>query len=572
MSLGSTEADPGRDVLAPSGARRVSDRAFARVEDVAWAALERIGIDLQPGDEDFAAALVPFVIDQESLHTIRPLQSVPVDFDVDVASGFAASRLDIRYRNRPLRPVPVLAASLAPLLLDLPALEVEFVDGHNVYGANRFERHEGRRLLRRAIGYVHEQLAGDGDRFDIIASEGDGFLIVRPMEAGRAPLEHRLREIIAAMNGEVGDRRARRAIGDRLGTFYKHASGTVLAPALVAHEKRDESATRFGVSETTRPGTAGERLSRLQSRFPSLRPLLDAVRIRSLHEQQVLLGLIEFRMFDPILEPLADRLSRCGGAIRAFTQPGEMLAQMKNRSAIVYRVELLSLLKSLNEHPLGGFRAGNEALKTVYACLVSAIQRTLANASAGSDFELYTFRRWGEFYFAVDSTAAGAVDIAAKVANAFARARYLALDCCQSQHTTVYTATVSAACPPTANTRIIIPLIPAITADAPISDDVLAMPIEEPASMRQAIASRLHATDAPEVDAVFLADWTLNACDVKRGIPRLVETMGATWAEVAELSQYYRSSIDRKGRVRHHLRRDAQAIAGFTSTLRALCA
>ena len=142
------------------------------LEHTTWSVLRRIGLDLTAEDSDLVRNLIPFVIDPEFLHTIPPLESLPSRDSVCVPFD------GIRYQNLALDPVPVLSSVLAPLLVSQEIdVDVQFVDGQNVYGANRFERHEGRRLLRRAIGFLHDEMAADGAAFDIIAFESDGFLI-----------------------------------------------------------------------------------------------------------------------------------------------------------------------------------------------------------------------------------------------------------------------------------------------------------------------------------------------------------------------------------------------------------
>ena len=176
--------------------------------------LERLGLCLDSGDGPFVRALLPFVIDPESVQTIPPLASIPAAFVVHQPgqSGGAQRGQDfadaqaISCQHLALQPVPVLAPALAHLLIGSgDGLEVEFIDGNNVYGANVFERHEGRRLLRRAIGFVYDQLESDGRDVDIIVHEADGFLVVRPYRAGAEPLRDRLQQIIAAMNGAATD-------------------------------------------------------------------------------------------------------------------------------------------------------------------------------------------------------------------------------------------------------------------------------------------------------------------------------------------------------------------------------
>jgi hypothetical protein len=97
---------------------------------------------------------------------------------------------------------------------------------------------------------------------------------------------------------------------------------------------------------------------------------------------------------------------------------------------------------------------------------------------------------------------------------------------------------------------------------------MLSMPIEEPARKMQAIEERLRGGAVPGVDIVFLADWTLNACDEKRGVPRLVNLLHATDADIRVLAGYYESYVSRRGRQQCRIRRERRAIRGFEGRLR----
>jgi hypothetical protein len=535
--------------------------------------LRRIGLETASDDRDLVRALMPFVIHREFLHTVPPLASVPRDYVVlsepNNPSGSASeSSQELLYRNVPLPPAPVSAPALAPFLVRLGHdPELAFVDGHNVYGANRFERDEGTRLLRRVVGYLHDELAADGDDFDIISYEADGFLILRQRRPGRVPLEARLRQIIARMSGPDDGVHTRDSTRARLATFYRYARTTVLAPATVAYEPRDDLSTRLSPREIYPDRTLEERLARLQEMHDPPSSLLSAIRHRPPREQAIVLNLIEHGLYDPVLERLADRLSSAGCRVRAFSDPGHLLRVVSRQSMSVYRLELLSLLKAVNEHPAGGFAAGDEALRSVYRALVTALQRALRDAHADPSDEVCTFRRWGEFYFGVNGGLDRREDVAARVERAFESAPYMRIRCHGRPGRSPYTVALLDRWPSPARSEIVVPLMATVTLETRLSGDMFSTAIEEDGRKTRAIEKRLARGRVPAIDIMFIADWVLNACDRTRGIPRLVNLLDATDADIQYLARYYESCVSRKGRRQYRIRRERRAVRGFETRL-----
>jgi hypothetical protein len=554
----------------------------ANLEHKTASVLRRLGFDIGLNDRSLVQHLIPFVIDPESLRTVPPLESVPTRYFVRPEAPYEGSYDHfqqtptdyIRYRNIALEPVPVLAPPLAHLLLfHEREIETEFIDGHHVYGANLFGHHEGRRLLRRAIGYLYDELSRKNGEFDVIAFESDGFLIAKRRAPGDAPLRDQLRGIIARMNGGAADPRTRRAIRDRLATFYRQAAGDVLAPATVAHETRSDLASLLAEREVETRGTTGERFARLQERYRGLSTLIAAISGRPPREQEIVLTLVEHRMYDYVLQRLTHDLSQRGYRVRALREPGELIANARDRSVVFFRLELVSLLKSINEHPLGGFPGGNEALRSIYTLLVTTLQRMLRSIHVDPAYEIHTFRRWGDFYFGLDRDIVEACDVVGTIDDAFASARYVVIDNQQQDGSTPYSVTLLATPSPPAASQIVVPLIPVLTADVEVADDILSMPIEQPGLHKLwAIEKRLDSRSVTDLDIAFLADWTLNACDPSRGIPRLVRLLHATHEDIDELARHYYSHVNRKGKLRYTLRRDARAVQGVAVKLRQLIA
>jgi len=550
-----------------SGSDAILEQKTSRV-------LRRIGLGTASDDRELVTALMPFVIHREFLNTIPPLASVPQDYIVlsdtnNPSDSASAPSPELVYRNVPLPPLPVLAPVLAPFLAHLEHdTEVAFVDGHNVYGANRFERHEGTRLLRRAVGYLYDELAADGDDFDIISCEADGFLISRQRRKGRIPLEERMRQIIARMAGTSDDVQARNTTRARLATFFRYARTSVLAPATVAYEPRDDLSTLLLPREIYSDRTFEERLARLQRMHDPLSSLLSAISRRAPREQAILLNLMEHRLYDPVLERLADRLSLAGHRVRAFSDPAHLLHYVNKRSMSFYRLELLSLLKAINEHPAGGFSAGDEALGSVYRVLITTLQHALRDADVDPSYEICTFRRWGEFYFGVDGEIAGRENMAADVERAFESTPYMAIQCHGRPRRSPRTVALFDRRPSPTGSEIVLPLIPTVTLETQLSEDMLSTAIEEPGRKLRAIEKRLAGEHVPNVDIVFIADWILNACDATRGIPRLVNLLGATDGDIRDLARYYASYVSRKGRLQYRIRRERRAIHGFERRLR----
>ena len=165
-------------------------------------------------------------------------------------------------------------------------------------------------------------------------------------------------------------------------------------------------------------------------------------------------------------------------------------------------------------------------------------------------------RRWGDFYFALDRDIVDACDICRAIEDAFATARYVAIDKRGPDQETPYSAALLPTAPPGAPSRIVTPLIPVVTGDAQLSDDLLSMPIEQPGRHKLwAIDKRLDGPTVSDLDVAFLADWTFNACDPNRGIPRLVGLMQATEEDVLELSQHYERYVNRRGKTLCRIRR-----------------
>lgn len=534
------------------------------LEETAARALRRIGVGSAGRDGDLARQLLPFVIDAESLHTIPPLDVVP--------EHYVATRDDIGYRNVALPPVPVLAPPLAHFLVHgRPDAETVFLDGHNVYGANLFGQQEGRRLLRRAIGFVHEELARQDGEFDIVSHEADGFLVSRARAAGRPSLREQVEAIVERMAGEGVDDDAGRAIRARLATFHRNAAGDVLAPASFTHQPCHDLDQVLATCDLGAHGGADERLARLGTLYPALGPLVDAVAALSPRERSIVLTLLEHRMYDPVLHGLAEALSTPECPLRAVGSPGELGRRAMERGATVVRLEALSVLKAINEHPHGGFLAGNAALRAVFRWLVTTLQRIHPAAQAGTRAPLLVFRRWGDFYFCLDRPAA-AVDAACAAFEAAAEtARYLVI---AETLRASPAAWLQAALPSGGAAQVVVPFMPVVAFDAPISDDILGMPVDPPAhAKRRAIAARLGAAGpAPDLDVAFLADWTVNACDPNRGIPRLMGLLHATAAEVANLAQYYEPYVSRKGKTRFRIRPRAGNLRHVADTLRGLLA
>jgi hypothetical protein len=551
-------ASPGSHALAAADPYRT-------LVDTASRVLRRIGLDIGPDDGGLVRDLIPFVIDPESLHTIPPLESVPAQYLQSVAG--------IRYHNVPLPPVPVLAPSLAHFLVfGERHLEAEFIDGQNVYGANVFGHGEGRRLLRRAVSCLCDELAAERADFDIIAYECDGFLIASPRRPGGPPLAQAVQRIIAVMSSDAVDAGAR-AVRDRLATFYRQAHGDVLAPATVSHQSRDDLSVLLAQRDIGTHGTTAQRFERLQALYRRLFPLIEAIGRRPLREQDIVLTLMEHRMYDPVLQGLADDLGRRGCRVRAFREPAELLACAADRPMTFVRLELVSLLKSINEHPLGGFLAGNEALRGIYSLLVTTLCQVLRDAGVDPAHELPTFRRWGDFYVGLDRQIADACDVCTTIDEAFARAKYVAIQRDGQPGATPYSASMLPTPPPPAASEIVVPLIPVVTADAQVCEDLLSMPIEQPGPHKlRAIEKRLSNPAVPGLDVAFLADWTLNACDANRGIPRLVGLLQATDEDIAGLARHYESYVNRKGKTHYRVRREARALQGVLITLRQLIA
>ncbi len=538
------------------------------LEHTTWRVLRRVGLDLTPEDSDLVRELIPFVIDPEFLYTIPPLESLPPRDRVGMP--FDA----IRYQNLPLDPVPVLTSALAPLLVSQEAdIDAQFVDGQNVYGANRFERHEGRRLLRRAVGFLHDEMSADGAAFDIIAFESDGFLIARRRVPGAVPLEEVVRRIIARMTGAEVDAAEWPPIRDRLATFFVRAHGAVLAPAAVFQESKHDLDFLLTQREIQARGTLEERRGRLQGRADGLSSLLAQIARRPAREQEIVLALVEYRMYDPVLQGVTERLDERTYRVTAFRSPAELLARVRHRSIVCFHVEVVSLLKSINEHPLGGYLAGNEALRAIYALLATTIQRALRTSGVVHRYDIYTVRRWGDFYVTLDRDVVEACDIRGAIEDAFAFARYVVIEKREPNVETPYAATLVTAAPSAAPSRIVMPLIPVVTRGATLSDDLLSMPIEQPGHhKRSAIDKRLDSTTTPDLDVSFLADWTLNACDPNRGIPRLVDLMQASDDDVQELSLYYEPYVNRRGKTHSRIRREDRVIRAFRIRLKQLIA
>jgi len=540
--------------------------AHSILEQATWSVLRRIGLALTPEDNDFVHDLIPFVIDPEFLHRIPPLESLPSRNSVCMPVD------GIRYQNVALDPVPVLSSVLAALLVAQENdVDVQFVDGQNVYGANVFERHEGRRLLRRAIGFLHDEMAADGTAFDIIAFESDGFLIARRRVPGAAPLEDKVRRIIARMTGAEVQAEEWPAIRDRLATFFVRAHGTVLAPAAVCQESKHDLELLLTQREIEARGTLEERRARLQGRSEGLSSLLEAIARRPVHDQEIVIALVEYRMYDPVLQTVTERLDERTCRVTAFRAPGELLARVRHRSIVCFHVEVMSLLKSINEHPLGGYLAGNEALRAIYVLLATTLQRVLRTSGVEHEYDIYTLRRWGDFYVALDRDVVDACDIRGAIEDAFAMARYIVIEKRETNAETPYAATLLATAPAAAPSRIVVPLIPVVSRDAELSDDLLSMPIEQPGHhKRSAIDKRLYSTTVPDLDVAFLADWTLNACDPNRGIPRLVDLLQASDDDVQELSQHYERYVNRRGKTQSRIRREDRVIRSFRIRLKQL--
>lgn len=533
--------------------RRVLERFTADV-------LRRVGFSIGPPDGALVRALVPFVIDPESLRPIPPLASPPTSGDAGLT-----------YRNVTLAPEPVLAPVMAHLLLAGTAgVEKVFVDGHNVYGANLFEIHEGRRLLRRAVGFVREELARELDAFDVIAYESDGFLIAAHRRAAAPPLHERIRRIVARMHAPADGAFTSRD-RSRLATFFRHAHGDVLATATVAYEPRDDLDRLIAARAIEARGTAAERAAQLVARDPDLAPIARLLVSRPAQDQEIALALLEHATYDPVLHTVALDMERAC-RVKPFRSPAALLRWAAGRPFRFFRLELVSLLKSINEHPLGGFLAGNEALRAVYVRLVDSLLDVAGRAGHGA-CALPTFRRWGDFYVGIEAGLAGDGEVCARIERAFDNARFVSLGSAARNAPVPGSTALVPVPPPDRPDGIVVPLVPVVTPNAELAPDLLAMPIEPPGpEKRRAIAARLADARSTPLDVAFLADWTLNACDVNRGIPRLVTLAGATDADVAELARFYQTGTNRKGKAVHRVRRDAASLEAVSATLRRLFA
>ena len=180
------------------------------------------------------------------------------------------------------------------------------------------------------------------DAFDIIAYESDGFLISTRRTPGATPLKDRLRRIIARMNGDEVDLGARAAARDRLATFYKHAFGDVLAPATVSYESKDDLLILLARQDIDTHSTIEDRFARLQARYVSLSSLIKTIAERTRQERGILLTLLEYRMYDPVLEPTTHHVGRPGYRVSVFRDPGELLKRVRNRSVTFYHLELFA--------------------------------------------------------------------------------------------------------------------------------------------------------------------------------------------------------------------------------------
>ena len=547
---------PRPHVTAPE-ARLVLERVTA-------SALRRIGFDIGADDGDLVRDLVPFVIDPESLHAIPPLDAVP--------AHYVPSFDDLHYRNVALPPVPVLAPPFAHFLAHgARDSDTVVIDGRNVYGANLFGHAEGRRLLRRALGFMHDELAGQGHEFDMIAHGSDAFLIVRRTQAG-APLQQQVQHIIARMTGDGLTADDARAVRDRLATFHRHATGDVLAPATVSLQPVDDLPALLAERDVGAAGTTEERFERVRSLYAPLAPLVAAALRRPPAERDIVLTLLEHRLFDRVLERLTDRLTAGGCPVRVFREPGELLDAARARSGTCLHLEVMSVLMAINEHPRGGYLAGNEVLRAIFVFLASTVQRLSNGAGARSDHPTATCRRWADFYVCLDRTHDAHV-ACATITRAFAQAKYVVIECGAGPTIASCTASLHATALPPDASRIVVPLIPVVSADVVMSDDFLSMPIDPPGqAKRSALERRLNDPQLTDLDVAFLANWTLNAHDTSRGIPRLVGWLGATAADIVELSRHYEVDADRKGRPAYRLKTDAAARHGVASTLLALAA
>ena len=133
-------------------------------------------------------------------------------------------------------------------------------------------------------------------------------------------------------------------------------------------------------------------------------------------------------MYDAVLQTLTDEVSLRGHRVRAFKHPGELLRRLQDQPVAFYRLELVSLLKSINEHPHGGFLAGNEVLRAIYTVLVETLQNALHEASVDHAAEVCTFRRWSDFFFAVDEERLPGLQVCSLIEGAFSKFRYVAVD------------------------------------------------------------------------------------------------------------------------------------------------
>lgn len=506
-------------------------------------ALAILGIKLDRKIENDAmliSQMMPYVLDHGSMNPLPGHSYLPkIDRNED----------DLEYDNRILESIPVYSSVMAKLILSgRKDYEALWVDGENIYSANRVSQLEGNRVIRKSISDIQSQIPESL----IFRFDGDGFFVARK-KSKKAKL---FADVYGAIERLDGDQIRLQAVA----SLYKIAEDLIaLRPARLHLKSSTDSllTERFSY----KGDLIEKRIIRLINHHPELSRALELIKGKKPAEQDTLLTIIEGSVFDPILQTIAERVSdKENRKVEVFRDAYDYSEHLAGREVHLVKFDFTSVLKSLNDDFKGGYFAGNAYLEEMYSQIIGKIIKSFFENGQG-EHPQGSFRRWGDLYVEFDA-GINPEKIKEEFTTFFVANRYLKVKKTDNGHQSF----VGEFCldPGEDEGDLIIPLLPVVAITENLRFEATHVDekdrsaaqnrnlsrlgtalgrLEEKAQAGKTsvIEERLQDPRCNRHDVLFICNHTLNAWDEKRGLPRLTDDFGATTEEIDQIKQHYHS-------------------------------
>lgn len=507
--------------------------------------MERYLEDLDKKDAELIDSMMPFTLDNGSMYPLKPLLPLPEKYN--------RAKETLEYDNSELPPIPILSAAVAPYILAQSGTIARSVDGTGIYGHNEVAGLEGDRAIRKLLTTFTHNISNLPSN-SVIRWKGDLFLVVHDEvidKLGEKKFSSVVRE--ATIRTEEPDRYLNSAEQNRLASFSLTDKGIVLDTARM-HYTEDE-VKKEDVAKKIERGPVRARITTLESLHPELKSLIQLIKQKPEKERSTLIGIIEGKLYDPLLQPIINSINKEGFELRAYMDAQDIQYHLQANNSALTKLEIASTLKTINSEGGFGEIAGDAFLCAIYKKVVQEVQQQIPELK-----QLTTLRRWGDYYFVEDKDTSK--KIGQILLKTFQEAKYAKISRKNDLNQLDSYNVEFVRTPPAMNSdELLIPVLPIIGIDEGIklypiesgTDDNTAAALrlsnemifsarmktldEEVKKLRpRLILERLENPKTEDIEMILF--HILNPIDPKRGIPRLRNIFKATDEDMRTLTKY----------------------------------